>query len=80
MDIQAAKIAFMEEFLKLKDESIIKKLVTTLKREKQKSKEKSIEKVKPSVDKFVGIWSKEEAEEIKKVIAEGCEQINEEDW
>ncbi|ELR70516.1 hypothetical protein C900_03675 [Fulvivirga imtechensis AK7] len=35
---------------------------------------------KPEVDKFVGIWSKDEAEEIKKVIAEGCEQINEEDW
>lgn len=31
-------------------------------------------------ENFAGIWTEEEAEEIKKYIEEGCEQIHPDDW
>lgn len=73
MDIQTRKLRLIEAFLKIKDNSILDKMEELL-------RSKPTTNQKPDVDKFVGIWSKGEAEEIKKVIAEGCEQINEEDW
>ncbi|WP_040496914.1 hypothetical protein [Fulvivirga imtechensis] len=73
MDIQTRKLRLIEAFLKIKDNSILDKMEELL-------RSKPMTNPKPEVDKFVGIWSKDEAEEIKKVIAEGCEQINEEDW
>ena len=54
MDIQAMKIAFIEEFLKIQDEALVKKLVTTLQREKRESKQLSI-------DKFAGVLSDDDA-------------------
>ena len=72
MDIQTMKIAFMEEFLKLKDESIIKKLTTTLQREKQKNKKESIEK-------FAGIINDGEAKEFLEASLE-CRKIDIDEW
>ena len=72
MDIQTMKIAFMVEFLKLKDESIIKKLTTTLRREKQKYKRESIEK-------FAGILNDEEAKEFIEASLE-CRKIDIDEW
>ena len=37
-------------------------------------------KNKGSLDRFAGIWSDDEANKMKSVINEGCEQIQEEDW
>jgi hypothetical protein len=72
MDMQTMKIAFIEEFLKLKDESIIIKLTTTLKREKQKYKRTSIEK-------FAGILNDEEAKEFLEASRE-CRKIDIDEW
>lgn len=72
MDIQSVKITFMEEFLKLKDESIIKELVATLKRAKQKSKGKSLEEL-------AGTLSDEDAKIFLEASQE-CRKIDIDEW
>ena len=72
MDMQTMKIAFVEEFLKLKDETIIKKLLTKLRHEKQKYTRKSIEK-------FTGILNDEEAKDFLEA-AQECRKIDIDEW
>ena len=72
MDIQSMKIAFMEEFLKVKDESIIKKLTATLQREKRKSK-------RSSIDKFAGVLSDDDAKVFLEASQE-CRKIDMNEW
>ena len=72
MDVQATKIAFMEEFLKLKDESIIEKLVLTLKQEKQKSK-------RTSIKDLAGTLSDEDAKIFLEASQE-CRKIDVDEW
>ena len=72
MDMQSMKIAFMEEFLKVKDESIIKKLTATLQREKRKSK-------RSSIDKFAGVLSDDDAKVFLEASQE-CRKIDMNEW
>ena len=74
MNIQTAQLQFIEEYVKLKNMTIIEKLSAVLKKEKTKQKNIS------SVLNFVGIIDKDEAIEIKKVIEEGCEKIDKNEW
>lgn len=74
MNIPAKKIHLIEEFLKLESGTILHKLESVLK----KAKKKTIQK--HSIYDFVGIWNKKDAGQIKRVIEETSEQINEDDW
>ncbi len=73
MSLETRKLRLIEDFVKIRDHALLDKIEALL-------KHRPVSTSKPSLDKFVGIWSKEEADEIKKIIAEGCEQIHEEDW
>ena len=73
MSIETRKLRLIEDFVKIKDHVLLDKIEALLKRKPSSTS-------KFSIDKFVGIWSKDEADEIKKIIEEGCEQIHEEDW
>jgi hypothetical protein len=73
---EARKLHLIEEVLKITNESTLNKLEVFL-------------KVLPKTDdaiplnsfsNFSGIWSEKESEEIEKAIAEGCEQIDSNDW
>ncbi len=35
---------------------------------------------KHHLERYAGIWSEDEAAEMKKIIEEGCEQIHESEW
>ncbi len=37
-------------------------------------------KTKHSLDRFAGIWSNDEANKMKEIIKEGCEQIHKDEW
>jgi len=73
VDIQNRKLRLIEDFLKIRDKSMLDKIEALL-------KSQSINKKQPDIEKFSGIWTKKEAEEVSKIIEEGCEQINNEDW
>jgi hypothetical protein len=74
MNIQAKKIHLIEEFLKVKNDTILHELESVLKKAKNKTKSNH------TIYDFVGIWNKKEADQIKKVIAATSEQINADDW
>ncbi|MDH5400270.1 MAG: hypothetical protein OEX02_19105 [Cyclobacteriaceae bacterium] len=74
MDIQTRKLHFIQEILALSNEKIIEKLEGLLKLEKLK------EDKKPSVYDLLGVISEKEADKMKKVIEESCENIHAEDW
>jgi hypothetical protein len=74
MDIQTKKLHFIQEILALKNEKIIDKLESILKKERLK------EAQKPSVYNLLGVISEEEGEQMKKEIEAACENIHDEDW
>ena len=74
MDLQTKKLHFIQEILSLKNEKIIDKLESLLKKERLK------EAQKPSVYNLLGVISEEEGEKMKKEIEAACENINDEDW
>jgi len=61
------KLIFMEEFIKLKDESVIKKLTKILHNETQTSKS--------SIEKFAGILNDKDAKDFLEASQE-CRQID----
>lgn len=73
---EARKIHLLEDVLKEKDEAILIELESVLRR----SRHKASGGQKPSIYDFVGILSKEEADEMRKAIEETCETINPDDW
>lgn len=75
MVTEARKLHLIEKVLKIKSES---KLAAIENFVNQTIKKQG--KSKPSIDDFVGILSKEEADEMKKVIAETCEIIDPDAW
>lgn len=74
MDLQTKKLHFIQEILALKNEKIIDKLESILKKERLKELEK------PSVYSLLGVISEEEGEKMKKEIEAACENIHDEDW
>jgi hypothetical protein len=71
MTIETIKIKFLEEFITLQDESVIRKLYETLQAEKQLQK--------PSLSDFAGMWSGEEAAQIQQATEE-CRTIDTNEW
>lgn len=72
----ARKLHVIEEVLKVKSDATLAAIENLLKRS---NKSKSVRKGSSFKD-FSGIWSKEEANEIEKIIAESCETIHPDDW
>lgn len=72
MDIQNAKLSFVEEFLKLQDENIVKKIIATMQEEKSKASHSPL-------SSFAGSLSKEEAQVFIEASQE-CRKINENEW
>lgn len=73
---EAKKLHIIEEVLKINSDTDLSALERFLKKTK---KDRSL---KDGVDfsAFSGIWSKDEAEEIERIIAESCEIIHPDDW
>jgi hypothetical protein len=71
MDLSAKKMAFIEEYIHLKNEQLIDKLSSLLKKEKNKQYRK-----RRSLADFMGIMNEAEGNEFKKDIEEGCEKID----
>jgi len=74
---ETRKLHLIEEVLKIKSESTLAALEDFLKSTKTKERKN---KKASAFHKFSGIWSKEEADEIERVIEESCETINPDDW
>ncbi len=74
MDLSAKKLAFIEEYLHLSNEKLIDKLDSLLRREKEKASPKR------ALSDFFGIMTKEEGEELKRNIKDGCENIDDNEW
>ena len=70
------KLHIIEEVLKIKSEATLTALEVFLKKSK-KGENMSNNK---GFSEFSGIWSKDEAEEMERIIEESCEIINPDDW
>lgn len=68
------KIHLIEEVLKVDNESTLDALEIALKKSKEPEEKKF------SIYDFVGVVSKKEAAQMKKVIKETAEIINDDDW
>jgi len=75
MHIETRKLHLIEEMLKVKSEATLSALEKLLKDTNNKTVKKT-----PSLKYFSGIWSKDEAEEMERIIAESCETIHPNDW
>jgi len=74
MYAEEKKLHIIEEVLKTTNEATLSALEEILERSKKKVSDKA------GFSKFSGIWSKGEAEEIERIIAESCETVNPDDW
>ena len=72
----AKKLHIIEEILKIKSEATLSALQRVLK----KSQSDDTPLKTHSLNDFFGIWSKDEAEEMERIIAESCENIHPDDW
>lgn len=75
MHIEARKLRLIEEMLKVKSEATLSVLEDLL----NSTNNKTVQKTQ-SLKDFSGIWSKDEAEEMERIIAESCETIHPDDW
>jgi len=75
MHIETCKLHLIEEILKVKSEATLSALEKLLKNTNNKTIKKT-----QSLKDFSGIWSKDEAEEMERIIAESCETIHPDDW
>ena len=75
MHIETRKLHLIEEMLKVKSEATLSALEKLLKSTNNRTVKKT-----PSLKDFSGIWSKDEAEEMERIIAESCETIHPDDW
>ncbi|RLJ74621.1 hypothetical protein [Pedobacter alluvionis] len=75
MHIETRKLHLIEEMLKVKSEATLSALEKLLKNTNNRTVKKTL-----SLKDFSGIWSKDEAEEMERIIAESCETIHPDDW
>ncbi|MBE5320080.1 hypothetical protein IM793_12985 [Pedobacter sp. MR2016-19] len=75
MHIETRKLHLIEEMLKVKSDATLSALEKLLKNTNNRTVKKT-----PSLKDFSGIWSKDEAEEMERIIAESCETIHPDDW
>lgn len=73
----ARKLHVIEEVLKVKSEATISAIENIL---KKSGESRTVKKKGSGFKDFSGIWSKEEANEIEKIIADSCENIHPDDW
>ncbi|HMR83491.1 MAG TPA: hypothetical protein PKE30_10180 [Niabella sp.] len=78
MHSETRKLHLIEEVLKISSETTLLALEDFLNRMKSKNKAQSTGN--SSFAEFSGIWSKEEADEISRIIEDTCETINPDDW
>ncbi len=71
---EAKKIHLIEAILKIENDEELAEVETAI----NKSKMNFVSG--KSFKDFAGIWTAEEAEEMKKIIEDSCEQINADDW
>ena len=74
MSGEARKLQLIEALLKVEDETTLMAVENLLNRSEQKSV------AARTLDELSGIWTEEEADEMKRIIEEGCEQIHPDDW
>ncbi|QDW24488.1 hypothetical protein [Pedobacter sp. KBS0701] len=75
MHIETRKLHLIEEMLKVKSEATLSALEKLLKNNNNRTVKKT-----PSLKDFSGIWSKDETEEMERIITESCETIHADDW
>ncbi len=73
MNGEARKLHLIEEILKIEDEAVLAEVENLISRKGQVVKRRSFMN-------FAGIRTAEEADEMKRIIEEGCEQIHPDDW
>ena len=71
---EAKKIHLIEAILKMENDEELAEVETAI----NKSKMNFVSG--KNFKDFAGIWTAEEAEEMKKIIEDRCEQINADDW
>ncbi len=74
MVTEARKLHVIEEVLKIKSDKLLAEVEAVLKKRPASNKSKL------TIHDFVGVISKDDATEMKKVIAETCETIDEDAW
>lgn len=70
---EARKLHLIEEILKIEDEAVLAEVESLINSKMHTVKRRSF-------TDFAGMMSDEEADELEKIIDEGCEQINPDDW
>ena len=71
---EAKKLHLIEEILKIEDDVLLDEV------EKVITKNKLRAASGKSFKDFAGIWTAVEADEMKQIIEDSCEQINPDDW
>lgn len=74
MNGEARKLHLIEEILKIENDAVLQEVESVINRSKLQAVPRK------GIEDFVGIWTHEEAEEMKRIIEESCEQINPDDW
>ncbi len=72
---EAKKLHLIEEVIKIKSEAVLMEIEAVIKRSIGPKRSGKV-----SAHDFSGIWSKDEAEEIERIIAESCETIHPDNW
>ena len=70
---EAKKLHLIEEILKVENDAILEEVETVISRGKMHAV------THKGFKDFAGIWTSEEADEMKRIIEESCEQINPDD-
>lgn len=74
MNIEARKLRIIEAFSSMNDVVKISQIESLV------LPKTTFEERKSMLDTLSGSWTNEEAEDIKKVIEDGCEKIDESEW
>lgn len=71
---EAKKIHLIEEILKIENEALLAEVETVIAKNKMQAVKRR------SFKNFAGLMSDEEVTGLEKIIEEGCETINRDDW
>lgn len=74
MNVEAKKLHIIERILNINNSAVLDAVQTVI-----RESETQAPPYKTFRD-FVGIWTEQEAAEMERIIEEGCEQINPDDW
>ncbi|CAD5253898.1 MULTISPECIES: hypothetical protein [unclassified Imperialibacter] len=74
MNIEARKLRIIEAFSSMKDIGKINQIESLV------LPKPTFEERKAMLDTLSGSWTNEEAEDVKKVIEDGCEKIDTSEW